>query len=171
MIIEEYKCKDKTVEIIYGIISTPFGEAIIAISSQRICAFEFIDNNYEELLNRIEMEWSPAPFKRCDAAIQSIGNQIFNPLEKHNLKLLLKGTPFQIKVWRALLAIPFGSRVSYSELAHSINMASATRAAASAIARNHIAYIIPCHRVVSKSGAIGKYRWGSSRKESILESE
>jgi AraC family transcriptional regulator of adaptative response/methylated-DNA-[protein]-cysteine methyltransferase len=85
--------------------------------------------------------------------------------------LLLKGTNFQVKVWQALLAIPPGAMVSYQDVATSIGQPGATRAVANAIARNPIAYLIPCHRVISKVGMVHHYRWGTARKKAMLGRE
>ena len=85
--------------------------------------------------------------------------------------LLVKGTNFQVKVWRALLAVPAGSVISYGALADTAGHANASRAAGSACARNDIAWLIPCHRVIREDGVIGAYRWGSERKSALLAYE
>ncbi|MEM7558929.1 MAG: methylated-DNA--[protein]-cysteine S-methyltransferase, partial [Planctomycetota bacterium] len=87
---------------------------------------------------------------------------------KPSLKALVRGTEFQVRVWRALIDLPPGSLTSYSRLAQSIERHSATRAVASAVARNHLAFLIPCHRVIRETGVVGQYRWGSTRKKAIL---
>lgn len=97
------------------------------------------------------------------------GNRTFIDIEKH--KLSMQGTEFQKKVWSALLKIPKGKAITYSELAKNIGKPKAVRAAASAVAKNRIALLIPCHRVIPAGGGVGKYRWGSERKKKILESE
>jgi O-6-methylguanine DNA methyltransferase len=97
------------------------------------------------------------------------GNQVVIDIEKY--KIAPQGTDFQKKVWNALLKIPKGKTVTYSELAKKIGAPKAVRAVASAVAKNKIALLIPCHRVVPKTGGTGKYRWGTNRKKKILESE
>lgn len=97
------------------------------------------------------------------------GTQITVDIEKY--KIAPQGTEFQKKVWSALLKIPKGKTTTYSALAQKIGKPNATRAVASAVAKNRIALLIPCHRVVPKTGGVGKYRWGSNRKKKILESE
>ena len=87
------------------------------------------------------------------------------------MKILLKGTPFQLKVWEALLSIPIGELTSYKDIAKKINKSSAIRAAASAIAKNNIAYLIPCHRVIRQNGDFGQYRWRKERKQAMIARE
>jgi AraC family transcriptional regulator of adaptative response/methylated-DNA-[protein]-cysteine methyltransferase len=83
-------------------------------------------------------------------------------------RYFVKGTTFQIKVWQALLTIPFGTLVSYRDIAIMVGMPGSVRAAANAIAKNTIAFLIPCHRVITSSGALGKYRWGGERKTALI---
>ena len=91
-----------------------------------------------------------------------------NPNGGTPLHLLLRGTNFQIKVWEALLCIPPGNVASYEDVARLIGAPRATRAVASAIAQNPVGYLIPCHRVIRKTGVIGDYRWGAARKQALL---
>ena len=102
---------------------------------------------------------------------QPLADQIFSPARDKKDKpvhLLLKGTNFQVKVWEALLKIPEGSVVSYNDVAALIEQPTATRAVAGAVAKNPVAYLIPCHRVIRKMGAIHNYRWGASRKKAMI---
>ncbi len=166
----EYKNQGKDIEISYGSIATPFGEAFVAITKRGICSFEFVDNDFEEVLQSVKDKWKCATFIHNNDAVQSVGERLFNN-NIGEIALLLKGTPFQIKVWRALLAVPSGCVVSYSQLAQIVGMESAVRAVASAVAKNPIGLIIPCHRVIRREGVVGEYHWRSERKRAILGRE
>ncbi len=155
--------------IIYGMHSTPFGECLIGLTERGICSLYFGER--AEMLKELQSDWPQAIVQEDSKPIQSIAEKLFLPNSVPLLKLDLQGTDFQKKVWQALLAIPFGKRVSYESVAHSIGMPKATRAVASAIAKNPISYIIPCHRVVRKNGEIHNYRWGRERKKAILDWE
>ncbi len=163
----EYKKQGKDIEINYGLVATPFGEAFVALTRRGICSFEFVDGDFEEVLQSVKDRWAEATFIRNDSAIREVTGGMFGN-DKGEVKLLLRGTPFQIKVWRALLSIPSGSLTSYSQLAEMVEMSSSTRAVASAVARNPIGLIIPCHRVIRREGIVGEYHWRSERKRSII---
>ncbi len=163
----EYKKQGKDLEISYGSAPTPFGEAFIAVTKRGICSFEFVDDDFEEVLCSVRERWVEAVFVRNDAAVEELAARIFSD-EKSEIELLLKGTPFQIKVWRALLSIPSGSVTSYSQLAQIVEMSSAVRAVASAVAKNPVGLIIPCHRVIRREGVVGEYHWRAERKRSII---
>ncbi len=163
----EYKKHGKNLEINYGTITTPFGEAFIALTGRGICSFEFVDNDFEAVLQSVKDKWIDATFIHNNNAVQEVAEHIFSN-EKGEIKLFLKGTPFQIKVWRALLSIPSGNVTSYSQLAEIVEMSSAVRAVASAVAKNPVGLIIPCHRVIRREGIVGEYHWRSERKKTIL---
>ena len=120
-------------------------------------------------LAELKQKWTGATFREDQDLTGPLANQIFG-LANHNpeLPIVLKGTNFQIKVWHALLRIPTGAVVSYQTVASSIGRPGATRAVASAVARNPIGFVIPCHRVIRKVGKIGEYHWGRPRKRAIL---
>lgn len=177
----EYKKLGEGLQIEYDRVNTPFGEAFIAITQRGICAFEFIDNNFEEVLQEVKAKWNKALFIAKKGVADSIISALFPGIsssvsslkslessDKFQLNLLLKGSPFQIKVWRALLSIPSSHVATYSEIAKLIHQEKAVRAVASAIAKNPIGCIIPCHRIIRKEGAIGQYHWGSTRKSALI---
>jgi AraC family transcriptional regulator of adaptative response/methylated-DNA-[protein]-cysteine methyltransferase len=115
--------------------------------------------------------WAESTFVHDDSAIQEMGNRIFERKGKsrnQTLNCFVKGTRFQIKVWEALLRIPFGMLTTYQEVAARCGDPDASRAAASAIGSNPVAYLIPCHRVIRKSGGFSGYRWGAGRKTAII---
>ncbi len=171
----EYRTRGKGVAIAYGIHPSPFGQCFIATTQRGVCKLAFFDESSEreQLERELRAEWSEAKVQRDDRATEEVAHTAFPPslVERAPLHLLLKGTPFQLRVWEALLAIPPGEVVSYQRVATSIGAPSATRAVASAIAKNHIAHLIPCHRVIRKDGGVGGYRWGEVRKRAILARE
>jgi AraC family transcriptional regulator of adaptative response/methylated-DNA-[protein]-cysteine methyltransferase len=99
---------------------------------------------------------------------QAVATSLFHPVSSQPLSLLVKGTHFQLKVWEALLKIPFGEMVSYQTVAEHVDNPRGLQAVGSAIGRNPVAFLIPCHRVIKKSGQISEYRWGSTRKSVML---
>ncbi|MEE3715792.1 methylated-DNA--[protein]-cysteine S-methyltransferase [Tumidithrix elongata RA019] len=176
----EFKSGGAGLQIFYGIHDTLFGRCAIATTTRGICTLQFLDvadldlatQNIESLLR---LEWPQAEILYDPKATQFACDRIFCPTlckndapENEPLKLFVKGTNFQIQVWRALLNIPFGAIATYQNLAEAIGRPTAARAIGNAVGSNPIAYIIPCHRVLRASGELGGYRWGCDRKMSIL---
>ena len=168
----EYKKYGKDLEIFYGFHPTPFGECLLAKTQRGICALRFvIPGGREDVISQLKREWPQAVFVEMPAKTQSIVEKVFAPIQtdkRREFHLVLRGTNFQIQVWRALLAIPSGALVSYQDVAGIVSTPTAARAAANAIANNPIGYLIPCHRVISKVGTTHLYRWGATRKKAIL---
>ncbi len=168
----EYKQYGTGLRIEYGHHHTIFGECLIAKTDRGICHLGFLDSiNKTKSLNHLQNLWPNAIFAENSKATESIVENIFRPEttnKKNEFRLLLKGTNFQVNVWRALLTIPEGSLVSYQDIAAIIGQPNAVRAVGHAVAVNPVAYLIPCHRVIAKTGIIYRYRWGSSRKKAIL---
>ncbi len=162
---DEYRRHGATLEIEYGWHSTPFGECLLAKTHKGVCWISFHDSN--EHLDELKREWRAARFVEKPTATEKIVNFIFDSSKRENktLQVHVKGTNLQIKVWEALLKIPPARLVSYSQLAHDVNRPKAVRAVASAVGRNEISFVIPCHRVIRQTGAIGGYRWGIERKK------
>jgi AraC family transcriptional regulator of adaptative response/methylated-DNA-[protein]-cysteine methyltransferase len=163
----EYKTKGSGIDIDYGIHDTPFGPCLLANTARGICAIEFIDGNEEEVIQQFKQKWFNASIRENPQATGKLVLMIFNN-RNNPLKALLFGTPFQVKVWEALLKIPFGQLVSYKAVAEQIGNSNANRAVASAIAKNNIAMLIPCHRVIRQLGGLGGYKWRTERKLSII---
>ena len=176
----EIKTKAADLNIGYGVSASPFGEAFIAWTPRGICHFSFIDsadqdrnnqNKIQDTLNELRLAWPGAHFSHQKAEAKSYTERVFSslalsPEEKPRpLHLILRGTNFQLKVWEALLSVKSGQLVSYSQLASLSGSPKASRAVGSALAKNTIAYLIPCHRVIRETGEIGQFRWGSQRKE------
>ncbi len=159
------------ITISYDVQSTPFGKAFLALTSRGICALHFLteNDNLKTLLNNLKIQWPKAKFERNFQQTKDVIRKIFaNSHSEKKLTLLVRGTNLQIKVWQALLKIPEGHLVSYADISKFVGKPFATRSVASAIAKNPIAYLIPCHRVISKTGVLNNYRWGSCRKKILI---
>jgi AraC family transcriptional regulator, regulatory protein of adaptative response / methylated-DNA-[protein]-cysteine methyltransferase len=167
----EIQAQGTNLRIQYGFHPSPFGECLIAISARGICAIEFIANEGRDAaLAQLMQQWPAASWQRQPRATRPVATRLFAAAraQGERLDLLVQGSNFQVKVWEALLRIPSGCIASYEDIAARVAAPTATRAVASAIARNPIALFIPCHRVIRKSGVIGEYRWGSARKKALL---
>jgi AraC family transcriptional regulator, regulatory protein of adaptative response / methylated-DNA-[protein]-cysteine methyltransferase len=168
----EFKAGGAGLQIRYGIHDTPFGKALIATTARGVCNLHFLDTTDELSAERIlRQSWSNADIICDPTATQPLHDPIFNSsiaTEQKPLTLLVKGTNFQIQVWRALLKVPFGEMTTYQTIAEAIDRPTASRAVGNAIGNNPIGYLIPCHRVIRASGALGGYRWGLERKTAIL---
>lgn len=172
----QFKSGGAGVELKYGFHQTPFGKALLATSEDGITDLWFVDEEDEgEVLIELQRMWPAADFTEGYEATLKIVDRIFDGPSRQakddRVKLLLRGTNFQIKVWGALLRIPEGVVVSYSDVASMISRPDAVRAVAGAVAVNPIAWLIPCHRVLRSSGEIGGYRWGTARKKMMLTKE
>mgnify|MGYP001795662731 CR=1 FL=1 len=169
----DYKKLGSGLTIRYGFHETPFGEAVCAVTERGICGLQFVeDGDQTAALASIQANWPKATFVADPAVTEPLMTQIFGdepPSQK--LPVLLKGTPFQLQVWQALLKVPAGAVVSYGDIAKLIRRETAVRAVGSAIGRNNIAYLIPCHRVIREVGGMGGYRWGTVRKRAMLGRE
>lgn len=167
----KYKIKGQGLDIRYGVHQSPFGLCLIGVTNRGICLLTFLSEGSEaKITSELRDIWPLANFIYDQANTQVYVEQIFNSAasERNRLALWLKGTSFQIKVWKALLSIPAGSLVTYSIVAQCIGANKAVRAAASAVACNPIAYLIPCHRVINSTGRMGKYACGSARKKAMI---
>ena len=153
-----------------GIHDSPFGRCFIAASPRGICGLHFVEDE-GTVMAALRRDWPHAELVSDAPGTAPLARRIFDPLSARRAKplaLLVKGTNFQIQVWRALLKVPFGGITSYRELAAEIGRPAAARAVGNAIGANPIAYLIPCHRVIRESGAFGDYRWDRNRKAAIL---
>jgi AraC family transcriptional regulator of adaptative response/methylated-DNA-[protein]-cysteine methyltransferase len=170
----EYKTQGGGLVIRYGRHATPFGDCILAATERGVCKLSFLeDEGWQAAVDELQAQWPSATLVEDPAYTQPLVDLIFPPAEatpngQRQVNLLLKGTNFQVKVWEALLRIPAGAATTYEEVAQAIGQPSAARAVGGAIGANNIAYLIPCHRVIRKSGVIHDYRWGATRKKAIL---
>jgi len=165
----EYKNAGESLTINYSYAETPFGDVLLASTQKGICHIAFTlgaDTALEELQGR----FPNALLEQKTDMLQQTALEVFkgNLGNPGKIKLHLKATPFQLKVWQALLQIPTGSLSTYSSIAQSIQAPKAQRAVGTAIASNPVAFLIPCHRVIRSTGIIGEYHWGTARKTAII---
>jgi AraC family transcriptional regulator of adaptative response/methylated-DNA-[protein]-cysteine methyltransferase len=168
----DFKKQGSGLRISYGVCDSPFGECLLATTQRGICYFGFVESGKRsETLGQLFDTWPGSEFIENPTAVCPIVNDIFKidrQKSAHPYNLQIKGTNFQINVWKALLNIPEGCVVSYQDVASYIGHPKAFRAVANAIAINPVAFLIPCHRVISKSGKIHQYRWGAARKKALI---
>jgi AraC family transcriptional regulator, regulatory protein of adaptative response / methylated-DNA-[protein]-cysteine methyltransferase len=156
-----------------GFANSPFGKCLIAESPRGLCHLSFPEIEMgASALTALQKEWPHAKVERNDQAAKRLAGEIFtrpnDPALRQPLRAFVRGTPFQVRVWQALLQIQPGALTSYGRLAETIGQPSAARAVGSAVGQNSLAFLIPCHRVIRETGVIGNYRWGSTRKRAIL---
>lgn len=165
----EYKNGGQFMDINYSISESPFGSILIASTHKGICYMAFIRDK-ETGLDHLFAKFPMASYHEQTDQFQTSALTIFNGdwNNPQEIKLHLKGTAFQLKVWEALLKIPTGNLTTYHQIAKEIGNPNASRAVGTAIGSNPIAFIIPCHRVIQTSGIIGGYMWGSTRKTAII---
>lgn len=167
----EYKSWGAGMVIFFGMHPTPFGECLLAISDKGVCGLAFVEGGQRAAaLDRLRRHWKNATLVEEPGRTGPVAGRIFGGAGRAlpPPRLVVRGTPFQIKVWEALLKIPPGALACYGDVARAAGHAGAQRAAGGAIAENPIAYLIPCHRVIRKGGDIGQYRWGATRKKAML---
>jgi AraC family transcriptional regulator of adaptative response/methylated-DNA-[protein]-cysteine methyltransferase len=168
----EYKQLGEGLKIYYGIHQTPFGNCLIANTDRGVCGLFFLkEDSGDKYVKRLHHDWPQADIiENVDKTTSSV-EQIFNmdAWQKNKpISLFVQGTNFQIKIWEALLKIPRGNVVAYEEIAEYVGNPKAVRAVGSAVARNPISFLIPCHRVIRKYGDFGNYQGGTARKKAIL---
>ena len=166
---EEFINGCKNLFINYNFYDSPFGLLIIATTPKGVCYMAFEDDKTKAITNLIA-RFPNAGFQQKSDLLQLNTMLVFQKDRKNSpeIKLHLKGTDFQLKVWDCLLKIPMGELSTYGNIAKQIGNPAASRAVGTAIGSNPIAFIIPCHRVIQSSGKIGGYRWGSTRKVAII---
>ncbi len=171
----EYRARGRGLSIRYGFFPTRFGDALVARTERGICALAFAGKESREaLVTDLRERWSGADLSESLPENDSTVRNALRALEGDDprpVSLVVKGTNLQIKVWSALLRVPGGALVSYEQLAAATGAPTAVRAVASAVGANPISYLIPCHRVIRKSGVLGDYRWGPARKAMMVASE
>lgn len=167
----EFKALGEGVDIRYGAGDSPFGRASVAVTPRGVCALEFIgDDGLGVFRASLAARWSRARLTGHDDP-QGVLDAIFGGRPAGPPALHVAGTNFQIRVWKALLALTEGAVTSYGEIARGIGEPGAARAVGRAVGANPVAWIIPCHRVLRRSGATGGYRWGPARKQVMLDWE
>lgn len=165
----EIRAGGSGLEIVYGFALSPFGEAMVGWTRRGICHFAFSIASHEAMQAALVTYWPHAEFSRNDLQAQHLMHDIFPAIPaRGRVHLVLRGTNFQIKVWEALIHTEFGRVISYQQLARRAGCPSAQRAVGTALAANHIGFLIPCHRVIRESGEVSSYRWGVDRKLAML---
>jgi AraC family transcriptional regulator, regulatory protein of adaptative response / methylated-DNA-[protein]-cysteine methyltransferase len=169
----EYKSRGAGLTLRYGIHASPFGPCLVAVTERGICHLGFVQASEGDAIDSLVADWSQAKMIEDYRAAAPLIEPIFDLSRrgKESLRLHLRGTNFQIKVWEALLTIPAGAATTYEQIAASIGKPSALRAVGTAVGHNPVAVLIPCHRVLRKDGEFGNYRYGTARKKALLASE
>lgn len=165
----EYKNGGENLSINYSYAESPFGNILVASTAKGICYMAFADGEKESLAF-LQKTFPNAQYRQVVDLIQQNALYIFTHDWKklNHIKLHLKGTDFQLKVWEALLKIPMGKLSTYGTIAEQIKNSNASRAVGTAIGSNPVAFLIPCHRVIQSTGTIGGYMWGPTRKTAII---
>ncbi len=158
-------------KIEFGFAESPFGSIIVARTWDGVCDLQFLEYNRLETIHDLASRWGQyTPTTQSNVMADTVERVIFEGLD-HPVKLDVKGTEFQLKVWAELRKIPFGTTLSYQEVAERIGEPKAVRAVATAIAQNPVAMLIPCHRVIHSDGTVGEYHWGRDLKKKLIEWE
>ena len=165
----EYKNRGENLNINYSFAESPFGNIIVASTDKGICHMAFVDEELDGVQS-LYRAFPNAQYQQKVDLIQQEALYIFTQdwTKLNQIKLHLKGTTFQLKVWEALVKIPMGNLSTYSSIANQIENHKASRAVGPAIGDNPVAFLIPCHRVIRSSGEIGGYHWGNTRKLAII---
>ncbi len=167
----EYKRRGQDMDFLYGFHASPFGECIVVLSARGVAGFGFVTETGRNAALAEQMKgWDKALWQIDQSATAPIASQVFSATDNaaQPLSVLMRGTPFQTKVWEALLRVPSGTVTSYGDLAGRLGHPSAARAVGTACGANRIGFLIPCHRVIRETGAVTGYRWGAERKHAML---
>ena len=167
----ELKARGRDTPISYGFAATPFGRALIASTARGVCHLAFVESGGEaEAVAALGHGWPQARLERDDQAAAALAARIWSsPSDPATpLKLAVKGTNFQLKVWQALLELGSAGPTTYSALAGAVGLPGAARAVGQAVGANPVAWLIPCHNVLRRDGALGGYQFGEGRKRAML---
>ncbi len=163
----EFRDAGRGLAIRYGVADSPFGRAGLATTDRGVCAVEFLDGDADDLETSLALRWPAAHLQRDDMAAAELSRKIFSRGTR-SVPIHVRGTNFQIQVWRALLRVPVGDTTSYGALARGSGRPGSGRAVGGAVGANPVAFLIPCHRVLRGDGELGGYRWRPERKAAIL---
>lgn len=171
MSLEEIGSAGCNLKIDYSFAKTQFGKVLVASTPRGICYLSFVTRKKEAMLRELRHRFSRATYEECVKEIHKKAVEIIGTAHKDRLPRLplhIRGTEFQLNVWRELLAIPFGTLKNYQDIARKLQNPYASQALGNAIGRNPVAILIPCHRVIRKDLSLGGYRWGEERKAKII---
>lgn len=168
----DFKSKKNQPSISFSIISSKIGKLLVASTSKGICYVGYVEKG-ETYVEQLQKRFPRSKIKNRKNKIHSFIKDLFkkNIVEITKIPLHLKGTPFQVQVWEALLEIPHGSVTTYSDIASKIGKPKAQRAVGTAIGKNPVLYLIPCHRVIAANGKLGGFYWGIDKKVFLLNRE
>ena len=165
----QIKSRGEGLTILWDTGQSPFGLVFCAHTPLGVCALHFLNANFtrDQALSELQLTWPKANIKQDPHQGQGLLSQIFHPDKSTHLNLWVKASPFQIKVWQALIAIPPGYLTTYKDLANWSGVPGAARSVGTAVGSNSIAWLIPCHRVIRQTGQFGQYKWEENRKQAI----
>lgn len=166
----EYKNGGENLTIKYSILASQFGNYLIASTGKGVSNLYFFDGDKNKVIDELKSNWPNGRIVNGSDADQEKVARFFSSdfRDVEKIKLHLKGTEFQIKVWEALLKIPQGGLTTYGKLAGILHQPNASRAVGTALGNNQVGFIIPCHRVIKSAGGIGEFRWGTNRKKAMI---
>lgn len=166
-----YRAKGEGLEIRYGFHRSPFGEALVMITDYGLAGIGFVDGDRASALDAMAARWPRAQYTEAAAETASWASRAFDPdrwRPDEPLRIVFIGTDFEIRVWETLLRVPPGAATTYGNVAAHIGQPHASRAVGSAVGRNPISFVVPCHRVIGKAGQLTGYYWGLARKRAML---
>jgi len=168
----DYKAGGAGLTLRVGYHGSPFGEAILVATERGLAGLGFVDGgDRAAALADMQRRWPKAAYVEDEAATAPLARRIFDPLSwraEQPLRVVLIGTDFEVRVWQTLLRVPLGRATTYSDIASRIGKPSASRAVGAAVGKNPISFVVPCHRVLGRSGALTGYHWGLTRKQAML---
>jgi AraC family transcriptional regulator of adaptative response/methylated-DNA-[protein]-cysteine methyltransferase len=168
----DYRARGEGLVIRYGFHASPFGKALVMTTERGLAGLAFADNGEEAAtLADMMQRWPRAQYIEDVAATVGVARRVFDPRQwrpETPLRVVLIGSDFEIRVWETLLKVPLGAATTYSDVARRIARPSAARAVGAAVGRNPMSFVVPCHRVLGRSGSLTGYRWGLTRKRAIL---
>jgi len=171
----DYKRRGEGLQMGYGFHRSPFGEALLIVTERGVAGLAFVDEDKaqtrEEVLAEMMQRWPKARFAAAPERTAACARQIFSPAtwsKDRPVRLVMIGTDFEVRVWEALLEVPMGRAVSYHDIARHLGQPTASRAVGSAVGRNPISFVVPCHRVLRGDGSLGGYHWGLTRKRALI---
>lgn len=171
----DFKRRGDGLEIAWGFHESPFGEALLLATSRGLAGLAFVDEDKgqtrEDALADMTRRWPAARFTEAPERTATFAARVFDPVRwtaEQPVRLVLIGTDFEVRVWEALLRIPMGRAVRYADIARHLGAPTASRAVGSAVGRNPISFVVPCHRVLRGDGNLGGYHWGLTRKRALI---
>ena len=166
----DYRRSDLTLS--YGFHPSPFGEAIVVAAPRGLAGLGFVDDgDRAAALDDMRRRWPRARFVADEAVTAPLAARAFDPAlwrPDQPLRIVMIGTDFEVRVWETLLAVPMGRATTYSDIARHLGKPQAARAVGAAVGKNPISFVVPCHRVLGRSGALTGYHWGLARKQAII---